>query len=228
MQRTQPEEAESAPGVQATVRRVIEQTIAGLLLIAMSIPIALTACAVWWTLGTPLLFSQTRVGRNQRIFTIQKFRTMHDTRDEAGKLLPDNLRETRLTRFLRRIRVDEFPQLLAIARGEMSFFGPRPLLPATIQAMGELGHVRCHILPGLSGWAQVNGNSLLSDSQKLVLDIWYVDHKSASLDMLILMKTFMTLIRGERINEKHVRNAKAYAVRNYSWSAAAGAEIARP
>jgi len=203
------------PAAVLPLRRVVEQTLASILLGVMAVPIALTALAVWLCLGRPILFRQLRAGLNAQHFTISKFRTMRDSRDADGTLLPDHLRETKVTRLMRRIRVDEFPQLLAIASGEMSFLGPRPLLPATIEGMGELGRVRCRILPGLSGWAQVNGNTRLNDQQKLALDVWYVDHKTLRLDMIILLKTLVTLLRGERIDMRRLKEAEDYVQRQY-------------
>lgn len=197
------------------LRRAIEQAIAALFLAVFAIPIGLTALAAWLSCGRPLLFRQARAGLNMQQFTIAKFRTMHDTRDALGNLLPDHLRETKASRFMRRIRVDEFPQLVSVARGEMSFFGPRPLLPATILAMGELGRARCRILPGLSGWAQVNGNTRLDDKQKLALDVWYVDHKNLRLDLYILMQTVVTLLRSERVNVQRIREAEDYVGQHY-------------
>lgn len=211
----QDKNASDGPTAGLALRRLAEQALASVALGVMIIPIGLTALTVWLCLGRPLLFKQPRAGLNMRAFTIRKFRTMHDTCDAAGNPLPDHLRETAVTRLMRRIRVDEFPQLLAIALGEMSFFGPRPLMPATIQGMGELGRIRCRILPGLSGWAQVNGNTLLNDRQKLALDVWYVDHKTLRLDAYILLRTLMTLWRGERIDVHRLKEAEDYVKLRY-------------
>ncbi len=186
------------------------QAKAGVALFLAAIPIALTALLVWSVLGRPLLFKQSRAGLGKQTFTIHKFRTMHDTRDESGALLPDHLRETPTTRLLRRLRLDELLQLLCILRGEMSFIGPRPLLPSTIREFGELGRVRSSVRPGLTGWAQVSGNTLLTDSQKLSLDIWYIDHRSVALDALIIYQTILTMLRGERIYPDRLAAAERY------------------
>lgn len=191
-------------------RRFGEAVIAAGALVLAAIPMALIALTVWLSLGEPLFFAQRRAGLHGRPFTIQKFRTMHDRRDATGSLLPDRLRETPVTRLLRRMRLDELPQLLAIVRGEMAFVGPRPLLPSTIEALGELGRVRSKVRPGLTGWAQVNGNTRLTDAQKLALDIWYIDHRSPALDLGILLRTAVTIIRGERIEERRLAEAETY------------------
>ena len=205
----------SVPSYGAWLKAPAEQIIASMVIVLMIIPITLTALVTRLTLGPPLLFKQIRIGQNMQPFTLHKFRTMHDTRDHVGNLLPDQAREIAISRFMRKIRVDEFPQLFDIARGRMSFIGPRPLLPATVEAMGNLGKLRCRVRPGLSGWAQVNGNTRLSDAQKLALDIWYVDHRSLRFDVLILLKTAATLVRGERIHQRHLAEAETYVAARY-------------
>ena len=156
-----------------------------------------------------VLFRQTRMGLDRRIFTIGKFRTMRDDRGADGLLLSDLERETRTGRFLRRTRLDELPQLLAIAGGSMAFIGPRPLLPQTIEAFGGLGELRCRVRPGLTGWAQVNGNTRLSDREKLALDLWYIAHRSFRLDVAVLCRTVLVPFVGERIDSANLRRAQA-------------------
>ena len=175
------------------------QRMAALLgLLVFALPAMLTAVLVWFSLGRPLLFRQIRSGLDGRLFTVVKFRTMHDFRDGDGRLLPDAERETACDPVYSRCALDEIPQLLAILAGDMNFVGPRPLQPATVATFGALGRVRCQVRPGLTGWAQVNGNTRLSDVEKLALDIWYIDHRSAALDMRILLLTAATLLRGEK------------------------------
>ncbi len=190
--------------------RIGEPAVAALALVLAALPLAVTALVVWAVLGRPLLFVQARAGLNARPFNIRKFRTMHESRDAAGTLLADELRLTPVTRLLRRMRLDELPQLWSILRGDMAFVGPRPLLPSTIQGFGELGGLRCAVRPGLTGWAQVSGNAQLSDAQKLALDIWYVDHQSRTLDFRILLETVAILLRGERIEPDRVAQAEAH------------------
>jgi lipopolysaccharide/colanic/teichoic acid biosynthesis glycosyltransferase len=135
---------------------------------------------------------------------------MSEERGEDGQLLADELRQTRATAILRRIRFDELPQLLAVLRGDMSFVGPRPLPISVLSELGEAGLVRCLVAPGMTGWAQVNGNTRLKNEQKLALDIWYIDHRSLALDLFILLLTVKTLIAGERINAARLEIAERY------------------
>jgi lipopolysaccharide/colanic/teichoic acid biosynthesis glycosyltransferase len=196
-------------------RTIVEQIIAATALIILAIPIALTMIITWCTIGRPILFWQQRVGLNMQTFTICKFRTMRDFRDGSGRLLPDHDRETSASRFMRRTRLDEFPQLFAILSGKMAFIGPRPLLPKTIEEMGKLGKLRCRVRPGLTGWAQINGNTKLSDAQKLAFDIWYIDHRSFKIDTCILLKTITTLVDGESIKQYHLAQAQLYVDAKY-------------
>lgn len=187
------------------------QSLAALLVLPLAaLPAALTATLVWCSLGRPLLFRQQRSGLAGRPFTLVKFRTMHCYRDADGQLLPDMSRATPLTRAIRRLRLDEFPQLVAIFQGEMNFVGPRPLLPATLAAFGALGHVRGSVRPGLTGWAQVNGNAGLSDREKLALDIWYVDHRSIWLDVHIMLLTAGIFLRGEHARAAALHSAQTH------------------
>lgn len=150
------------------------------------------------SLGRPILFRQVRCGRLGQPFVLYKFRTMRDDRDEAGRLLPDEERVTAVGAFLRRTRLDELPGLLNIAKGEMAFVGPRPLLPETIEELGDKGRRRSLVRPGMTGWAQVNGNTLLSLDEKVALDLWYIDHAGLWLDLTILQRTLLVMIGGER------------------------------
>jgi lipopolysaccharide/colanic/teichoic acid biosynthesis glycosyltransferase len=188
--------------------RAMPSRIASVVLLVLSLPLWIVAAAVVWvSVGRPLFFRQIRSGRGTRPFVICKFRTMHERRDADGALLPDALRETSATRLMRAIRIDELPQLLSIARGDMAFIGPRPLLPATVAEFGELGRIRCTVRPGLSGWAQVNGNTRLTNGEKLALDLWYVRNRSLWLDLQILILTVLVALFGERVDRRHVDHA---------------------
>ena len=181
--------------------------IIGLILAA---PIMLIlAVSIALTMGRPVLFRQDRVGLNGKPFEMMKFRSMREAYDDNGELLPDAERITRLGRFLRRSRVDELPELLNILRGEMAWIGPRPLLPRTIAAMGDAGMRRCAVRPGLTGWAQVNGNSLLSDEEKLSLDLWYAENCNPLLNVMIVLATIRVIIVGERVNRKALERCRA-------------------
>lgn len=148
--------------------------------------------------GRPVLFQQTRSGRGKMPFTLLKFRTMRETRDENGELLPDAERVTAWGRFLRRSRLDELLGLVNVLRGEMAFVGPRPLLPPTIEDLGSEGTKRCSVKPGLTGWSQVSGNTLLTLKEKVALDLWYIDNRSSLLDLKILALTLFVMVGGEK------------------------------
>ena len=190
-------------------RRAFDVGTALLGLILLSPLMAVVALAIKGTMGTPVLFRQLRSGRGGVEFVMVKFRTMRDIRSPDGQLLPDAQRVTRLGKLLRRTRLDELPELCNILAGEMAVVGPRPLLPPTIAAMGEAGRLRGSVRPGLTGWAQVNGNALLTNADKLALDLWYVRHASLRLDLAILLKTFGVVLFGEHINEDRLKGAYA-------------------
>jgi lipopolysaccharide/colanic/teichoic acid biosynthesis glycosyltransferase len=200
------ENTAAVPGIP-TNRRFGQRLCALLALLIALLPGLMTAAVVWISLGRPLLFRQIRSGRHGRLFTLVKMRTMRDARADDGQFLPDSERQTRTTRLIRAARLDEIPQLLAIFAGDMNFVGPRPLQPSTIASFGRLGELRGTVAPGLTGWAQVNGNTHLSDEEKLALDIWYIDHRSAALDGRILLMTAQAVLSGERVNQKNLAAA---------------------
>jgi lipopolysaccharide/colanic/teichoic acid biosynthesis glycosyltransferase len=176
-----------------------------LLLIVALAPIgAVVGLLVALDIGFPLLFWQLRPGRYGRPFKLYKFRTMAHSHDAGGNRIPDEQRATMLGQCLRRLRLDELPQLYNILRGEMSLVGPRPLLPAD---QPGLVHARLVARPGLTGWAQVNGGRDLSADDKTALDIWYVRNASFWLDVRILFRTFVTVVTGERRNDRAIRLA---------------------
>lgn len=178
------------------------------ILMALTAPVLLiVALLVLVDLGRPIAFRQKRSGRSGIPFEMIKFRTMRNSIDQSGKPLPDEMRLTPIGRFLRRTRLDELPELLNIARGDMGFIGPRPLLPDTIEALGVKGIARGLVRPGLTGWSQVNGNTLLDIEEKLQLDIWYVNHRSWSLDMTIIWRTILVVVCGERRNIRSLEHA---------------------
>lgn len=182
---------------------------AALLLIILAPLLALLALLVLVAQGRPVLFRQLRAGREGKAFTMMKFRSMRDLRDAEGHLLPDAARTTAIGHFLRRSRLDELPELWNIVVGEMAWVGPRPLLPQTIEEMGAEGRLRCSVRPGLTGWAQVNGNTLLSLHEKLELDLWYVKNRTLRIDLLTLLYTVGVILRGEKINRTELEKALA-------------------
>ena len=180
-------------------RRAIDVIVAGAGLIIASPIIALVFAAVRATMGAPAFFVQERAGRNRRPFRMVKFRTMTEARDTEGRLLSDAERVTPLGRFLRRSRLDELPELWNIVCGHMGLVGPRPLLLTSAPNLGAQGEERLSVRPGLTGWAQVNGNALLSDNRKLALDLWYVRNRSFGLDAKIVLKTIGVILFGEKL-----------------------------
>lgn len=194
------------------------------ILYVLSLPLqAIVALILRWQLGPPVMFRQTRAGKDGQVFVVSKFRTMTDARDAAGVLLPDDRRQTRLTRLIRRLRLDELPQLLAVLQGRMALVGPRPLLPQTVAGFGPLGTLRNSVRPGLTGWAQVSGNTRLSDREKLALDLWYVAHRSLWLDLRILAETVLVPLRGEVRVELRLRSAQAWLNARFGQSLAGAA-----
>ena len=151
-------------------------------------------------LGRPVLFTQKRPGLNSRIFTLYKFRTMNDARDEQGNLLPDAQRLTKFGRFLRSASLDELPELFNVLAGQMSLVGPRPLLISYLKRYSPEQLRRQNVLPGLTGWAQVHGRNAISWEEKFKLDVWYVDHWSVWLDIRILFMTINKVFRREAIS----------------------------
>lgn len=151
-------------------------------------------------LGAPILFRQQRPGYRGHPFCLLKFRTMTNSRDDSGVLLPDGERLTLFGRWLRATSIDELPALLNILRGEMSFIGPRPLLVQYLPIYSREQARRHDVKPGFSGWAQVHGRNALSWEDKFRLDVWYVDHQSFWLDLRIFLLTILTVIRREGIS----------------------------
>lgn len=149
--------------------------------------------------GDPF-FTQIRPGKNGQLFTILKFKTMNDKKDVHGVLLPDEDRLTAIGKFIRKTSLDELPQLLNVIKGEMSFVGPRPLLPEYLELYSDEQARRHEVKPGITGWAQVNGRNAISWEEKFTLDVWYVDHQSFLLDLKILLKTLKKVFISEGIS----------------------------
>lgn len=156
---------------------------------------------IWIMNGTPILFLQERPGYRGRIFKVNKFRSMRTHYDSSGKLLPDAQRISPLGHFLRSTSLDELPELVNILKGEMSLVGPRPLLVQYLERYSPEQARRHNVLPGISGWAQINGRNNLNWQDKFKLDVWYVDHWSLGLDIKILALTFWKVIKREGISQ---------------------------
>jgi len=171
-------------------------------LVVLSPVFAVVALAVRVSLGAPVIFRQQRPGKNERPFTLYKFRTMRDARDAAGALLPDARRLTRLGAFLRATSLDELPELVNVLRGDMSLVGPRPLLMEYLPLYSPDQRRRHDVRPGVTGWAQVNGRNALTWREKFALDVEYVDRVSPALDLKILLLTVVSVARSEGISHR--------------------------
>jgi lipopolysaccharide/colanic/teichoic acid biosynthesis glycosyltransferase len=185
-------------------RRPVELMIAMAMVTILSPLFILLAGLCLLDVGRPVFFWQMRPGRYLKPFKLVKFRTMRDGLDAEGKPLSDEARTSTLGRIIRRSKLDELPQLLSILSGNMSFIGPRPLLPRDQPEDAEL---RAIVRPGVTGWAQVNGGHPLEIEEKLALDIWYIKNASFGLDMKILWLTFRTVLFGEQVNRKAIKVA---------------------
>lgn len=182
------------------VKRMIDILLASVgLIVLLPVFIAL-AVAIRLRMGSPVLFSQLRPGKNGVPFKIYKFRTMHDYRDENGDLLPDEKRVTQLGVFLRSTSLDELPELFDVVKGDMSLVGPRPLLMQYLERYTPEQARRHEVRPGITGWAQVNGRNAITWEEKFALDLWYIDNWSIWLDFKIILRTIWLALRREGIN----------------------------
>jgi lipopolysaccharide/colanic/teichoic acid biosynthesis glycosyltransferase len=188
------------PGIPLAKRALdLVLTIPGLIL--FSPLLLLLALLVRYQHGSPVLFRQQRPGYNGELFWNYKFRTMTEARDQRGELLTDDKRLTRLGRFMRAASLDELPELFNVLRGEMSLVGPRPLLVQYLERYSPEQARRHDVLPGVTGWAQINGRNALTWEEKFRLDVWYVDNWSLGLDLKILALTVWKVLKREGISQ---------------------------
>ena len=185
------------PGSDKRVQRVLKRIgdiLASLIALALLAPIiAVVALLVRVRLGSPILFRQERPGIDGKPFTLVKFRTMLDARDEGGALRPDAVRMTEFGRWLRSSSVDELPELWNVLKGEMSLVGPRPLLMHYLPLYTTEQARRHNVRPGVTGWAQINGRNAISWEEKFAFDVWYVDNWSLLLDIKILFASILSV-----------------------------------
>jgi lipopolysaccharide/colanic/teichoic acid biosynthesis glycosyltransferase len=185
---------------RALGKRILDVLLAGTALILLSPALVVVAVLVRRCLGSPVLFCQVRPGLGGKPFVLYKFRTMRDTRDGQGNLLPDVQRTTRLGRFLRKTSLDELPELWNVLCGSMSLVGPRPLLMEYLERYTPEQARRHEVRPGITGWAQVNGRNALTWEQKLDSDVWYVERSSLWLDLWVLLRTCWVVVSGRGVN----------------------------
>ena len=182
------------------VKRVLDFSAALIVLAVLLVPfLALAALLAAANRGTPF-FRQTRPGRHGKLFRIVKFKTMTDEKDARGELLPDERRLTRAGRLVRSLSLDELPQLFNVLAGQMSFIGPRPLLPEYLPLYSAEQARRHDVRPGITGWAQVNGRNSIGWDLKFDLDVWYVDHMSLLLDARIILLTLAKVVQRQGIS----------------------------
>lgn len=175
---------------------------AALVLLVVLFPVWGTALLVLGIVNRgDVWFCQPRPGKNGTLFVIWKFKTMTDTRDAEGNLLPDHLRLTTWGRIIRKTSVDELPQLFNVLGGSMSLVGPRPLLPEYLPLYSTRQHRRHEVKPGITGWAQIHGRNQTTWSERLDHDVWYVDHQTFWLDLKILFITFVKVLSREGVNQ---------------------------
>jgi sugar transferase EpsL len=186
---------------RTTGKRILDICLSAAGLVLALPLIAVVALLIRAALGSPVLFSQQRPGLGGRPFMLVKFRSMTDARTRSGEPLSDAARLTAFGSWLRRLSLDELPQLWNVLKGDMSLVGPRPLLMEYLPLYDARQARRHEVRPGITGWAQVNGRNALSWEQKFELDAWYVDHVSFGLDMKILALTLLRVVRASGISE---------------------------
>jgi lipopolysaccharide/colanic/teichoic acid biosynthesis glycosyltransferase len=182
------------------MKRIIDILGASLGLLLLSPIMAIVVYKIRRELGAPVLFSQTRPGRHGKPFQMIKFRTMRDAIDADGRPLPDADRLTKFGRFLRASSLDELPELWNVLKGEMGLVGPRPLLMEYLPLYSPEQARRHEVLPGVTGWAQVNGRNAISWEEKFALDVWYVDNRSLWLDLKIIWLSIRKVIKRDDIS----------------------------
>ena len=183
------------------MKRFFDLVVALLLLPSIFLMCLMIALFVKIKLGSPVIFTQPRPGLNGKIFNMVKFRTMTNKRDLDDNLLPDSIRLTKFGQLLRLTSLDELPGLWNVIKGNMSLVGPRPLLVEYLPLYNDRQMRRHEVLPGITGWAQVNGRNAISWNQKFELDVWYIDNQSIWLDIKILWLTVKKIIVRDGINQ---------------------------
>ena len=183
------------------MKNIIDFIISLLAIILLSPLLVILGLIILFAFGSPILFIQIRPGHRRRPFEFCKFRTMTNTKNGDGDLMPDKNRLTPLGSFLRKTSLDELPSLWNVLKGDMSLVGPRPLLMEYLPLYSEKQMRRHEVKPGITGWAQINGRNTISWVKKFDYDIWYIDNKSFFLDIKILLITIIKVFRLEGINQ---------------------------
>ncbi|MEG4804216.1 sugar transferase [Microcoleus sp. ARI1-B5] len=184
------------------VKWVLDRVVSAIALLIFSPLVLIVAIAIYIRMGGPVFFTQPRPGKDGRVFNFYKFRTMTGDRDTEGNLLPDEQRLTAIGQFLRKTSLDELPQLWNVLQGDISLVGPRPLLVRYLERYSPEQARRHDVMPGITGWAQINGRNAISWQEKFKLDVWYVDHWSLWLDLKILFLTVGKVLGQKEISQE--------------------------
>lgn len=196
------------------IKRLLDFTIVlVVLLIIWPILLVISIWLYFANKGAGVFFTQERIGKNERIFKVIKFKTMTDQRDSKGNLLPDEIRLTKVGRFVRSTSIDELPQLWNVLVGDMSLIGPRPLLVRYLPWYTEEEHHRHDVRPGISGYAQSHGRNKVSWDDKLAMDVWYVNHVSFKTDFVIFFKTIKSVVLRESVEVAGVEALDVYRMK---------------
>lgn len=189
--------------------------VAATVALLLCLPVMIVVILLMFATGhRRIFFTQPRVGKNDRVFTLFKLRSMTDTRDAQGNLLPDADRLTGFGKFIRRSSLDELPQLINVLKGDMSLIGPRPLLVSYLPLYSTEQRKRHWVQPGITGWAQVNGRNAISWTKKFELDVYYVEHQSFLLDLSILIKTIKNTLGAKDISQAGQATMEAFTGTN--------------
>ena len=188
-------------GVTKGVKRMFDIILSIVALVVLFPILIMVSVLVYTMLSSPIFFTQDRVGKNGKIFKMIKFRTMLNSKDKSGELLSDADRLTPLGSLLRSTSIDELPELINVIKGDMSLVGPRPLLVEYIEIYSERQFKRHDVIPGLSGWAQINGRNAITWNNKFDLDVWYVENWSILLDVKIVLLTIVKVFKRAGINQ---------------------------
>lgn len=185
---------------QEVIKPLGDKVLALFLILVFSPLMIIVGLLIYFKIGSPVFFRQQRPGLHGEIFEIIKFRTMNNLRNKEGELLSDDMRLCGIGKQIRRLSLDELPQLFNVLKGDMSFVGPRPLLVEYLELYTDGQKKRHNVKPGITGWAQVNGRNAISWEQKFNYDVWYVDNQSFLLDMKIIWRTLLKVFDGSDVS----------------------------
>src|SRR5699024_575947 len=189
-------------GKLKVMKRIFDVFMSFFLIIIFSFPMLVVMCLIACEIGRIIISKQTRLGLHGKPFEVYKFCSMNNKKDKNGELLPDELRLTKTGQLIRKLSLDELPQLFNVIKGDISLVGPRPLLMEYLPLYTKEQARRHEVKPGITGWAQVNGRNAISWEEKFKLDVWYVDHYSFWLDIKIIFLTVLKIFKSEGINQE--------------------------